>query len=131
MPARLVSLDGTGDIPIDGALLLVGRHRRCDVTLESRRVSRIHCCLLRHRDEFTVRDLGSSNGTRINGRLAGTGRLRPGDELTIAHLRYRLEADKSESAEASTLASASATARGCAGTGPTDARRGIAVSDEQ
>jgi FHA domain len=38
-----------------------------------------------------VRDLGSSNGTLINGRRLEAGRLRPGDELSIANLRYRLE----------------------------------------
>jgi pSer/pThr/pTyr-binding forkhead associated (FHA) protein len=104
MPARLISLDGTGDIPVDRAMLLVGRHPRCDVTLWSPRVSRIHCCLLRHRDEFTVRDLGSTNGTRINGRLSEAGRLRAGDELAIAHLRYRLEVDQADLTEATTLA---------------------------
>jgi hypothetical protein len=31
------------------------------------------------------------NGTRINGRLVTSGRLHPGDELSIAHLRYRLD----------------------------------------
>ncbi|MBA3313326.1 MAG: FHA domain-containing protein [Planctomycetaceae bacterium] len=38
-----------------------------------------------------VRDLGSANGTWINGRRIDEGFLRPGDELSIAHLRYRLE----------------------------------------
>ncbi len=38
-----------------------------------------------------VRDLGSTNGIRINGQRVELGRLRPGDELSIAHIRYRLE----------------------------------------
>jgi len=38
-----------------------------------------------------VRDLGSTNGIRINGQRVQIGRLRPGDELSIAHIRYRLE----------------------------------------
>jgi pSer/pThr/pTyr-binding forkhead associated (FHA) protein len=92
MPTRLVSLDGNADIPLDRALLLVGRHPRCDARLDSFRVSRLHCCLSLHRDEIVVRDLVSTNGTRINGQRAETGRLRAGDELSIAHLRYRLEA---------------------------------------
>ena len=41
--------------------------------------------------EVTVRDLGSTNGIRINGQRVERGRLRPGDELSIAHIRYRLE----------------------------------------
>ena len=40
-------------------------------------------------DVLVVRDLGSTNGIRINGRRVESGRLRLGDELSIAHLRYR------------------------------------------
>jgi pSer/pThr/pTyr-binding forkhead associated (FHA) protein len=40
-----------------------------------------------------VRDLGSTNGIRVNGMRVKTGRLRPGDELSIAHIRYRLEGE--------------------------------------
>jgi pSer/pThr/pTyr-binding forkhead associated (FHA) protein len=94
MPTRLVALDGEDDILLDRALLLIGRHPRCDVRLPSFRVSRIHCCVSRDRDAIFVRDLGSTNGIRINGRRAEIGRLGLGDELSIAHLRYRLEADQ-------------------------------------
>jgi hypothetical protein len=41
--------------------------------------------------EVLVRDLGSTNGIRINGQRVEIGRLKPGDELSIAHIRYRLE----------------------------------------
>jgi hypothetical protein len=41
--------------------------------------------------EVTVRDLGSTNGIRINGQRVERGRLRHGDELSIAHIRFRLE----------------------------------------
>jgi len=43
------------------------------------------------KDEVLVRDLGSTNGIRINGQRVEMGRLRPGDELSIAHIRYRLD----------------------------------------
>jgi len=41
--------------------------------------------------DVVVRDLGSTNGIRINGQRVELGRLRPGDELSIAHIRYRLD----------------------------------------
>ena len=91
MPLRLVCLDGHADISLDRALVVVGRHRRCDVRIASARVSRRHCCLALGRDAVLVRDLGSTNGTRINGQLVEEGVLRPGDELSIAHCRYQLE----------------------------------------
>jgi hypothetical protein len=86
-----VSLDGARDISLDQAVLLVGRHPCCDVTIESPRVSRLHCCLSRQGDRISVCDLSSVNGTRINGQRAQSGTLRAGDELSIAFLRYRLE----------------------------------------
>jgi predicted component of type VI protein secretion system len=95
MSPRLVALVAGPDILVDRAMVLVGRHSQCDFRLNSCRVSRIHCCLSRDRDEIFVRDLASTNGIRINGRWAKSGRLRPGDELSIANLRYRLEVDPS------------------------------------
>ena len=65
--------------------------RHCDTRLDSLRVSRHHCCMTQESGEVVVRDLGSTNGIRINGQRVEIGRLRPGDELSIAHIRYRLE----------------------------------------
>jgi pSer/pThr/pTyr-binding forkhead associated (FHA) protein len=91
MPLRLVCLDGHADIALDRAVVVVGRHRWCHARLASPRVSRRHCRLAVDRDGVLVRDLGSTNGTLINGRRIDRGVLRPGDELTVAHCRYRLE----------------------------------------
>jgi hypothetical protein len=41
--------------------------------------------------DLEVRDLGSTNGIRINGHRVEVGRLRLGDELSIAHIRFRLD----------------------------------------
>ena len=91
MPVRLVSLDEGPDIPLDRAMVVVGRHPQCDARLDSLRVSRHHCCMTTDHGEVIVRDLGSTNGIRINGQRVEHGRLRSGDELSIAHIRYRLE----------------------------------------
>lgn len=91
MSARLLSLDGYADIPLDRLIVVVGRHRGCDARIDSARVSRRHCCLALESDGLLVRDLGSTNGTWINGERIEVGELLPGDELSIAHLRYSLE----------------------------------------
>jgi len=91
MPPRLVALDEGPDIMLDRGMMVVGRHPGCDARLDSLRVSRHHCCMLPENDEVVVRDLGSTNGVRINGQRVETGRLKMGDELSIAHFRYRLE----------------------------------------
>ena len=91
MSNRLIALDEGPDIPLDRAMVVVGRHPQCDARLDSIRVSRRHCCMAEDHGEILVRDLGSTNGIRINGQRVESGRLRPGDELCIAHYRYRLE----------------------------------------
>jgi pSer/pThr/pTyr-binding forkhead associated (FHA) protein len=88
---RLISLDGHADITLDHFVVVVGRDRRCDVQIESFRVSRRHCCLVLDGRAVLVRDLGSTNGTRINGRCVEAGVLLPGDELSIGHCRYHLD----------------------------------------
>ena len=91
MPSRLVAIDEGSDIPLDRTMVVVGRHPQCDARLDSLRVSRHHCCMTQDKDELVVRDLGSTNGIRINGHRVESGRLRPGDELSIAHIRFRLD----------------------------------------
>jgi len=91
MPSRLVALDEGPDITLDRTIVVVGRHPACETRLDSLRVSRHHCCMTQENGEVVVRDLGSTNGIRINGQRVEMGRLRPGDELSIAHIRYRLE----------------------------------------
>jgi hypothetical protein len=91
MNARLVALDEGPDIMLNRALVVVGRHPQCDARLDSLRVSRQHCCMTEDHGDVVVRDLGSINGIRINGERVVAGRLRPGDELSIAQLRYRFE----------------------------------------
>jgi hypothetical protein len=98
MPIRLVALDEGPDIVIDRAMLIVGRHPQCDARLDSIRVSRRHCCMMQEQgsDDVIVRDLGSTNGIRINGQRVEKGTVRPGDELSIAHIRYRMEVGHAE-----------------------------------
>ncbi|GIW86087.1 MAG: hypothetical protein KatS3mg108_0411 [Isosphaeraceae bacterium] len=102
MPLRLVALDEGPDITIDRPMVIVGRHPQCDARLDSIRVSRRHCCMT-HTDNnaLFVRDLGSTNGIRINGQRVEEGRIEVGDELAIAHIRFRLD---DGSADQSTLA---------------------------
>ena len=91
MARRLIPLDEGSEIILDRPMVVVGRHPSCDVRLDSLRVSRHHCCcMVQENGEILVRDLGSTNGIRINSQRVDSGMLRPGDELSIAHIRYRL-----------------------------------------
>ena len=66
-------------------------HPECDVRLGSLRVSRRHCIITTDRGDVVVRDLGSTNGTWINGRRVAAAQIRPGDEVSIADVRYVME----------------------------------------
>ena len=85
----LCALSKGPDIAVEHAVV-VGRHPDCDTQLNSHRVSRWHCILSRDGGEVVVRDLGSRNGTWINGQRVESGRLRPGDKMAIANVFYRL-----------------------------------------
>ena len=75
MPAQLVALNDGPSILLDKPILLLGRHPECDIQIDSRKVSRRHCCIAQVHDYLVVRDLASTNGTWINGRRVVTGRL--------------------------------------------------------
>jgi pSer/pThr/pTyr-binding forkhead associated (FHA) protein len=90
MPAQLLSQNGGPNILLDKPVLLIGRHPECDIVIDSRKVSRRHCCIAQVADYLVVRDLGSTNGIRINGVRVLEGRLRADDELTIGGHNYRI-----------------------------------------
>lgn len=113
MAAFLVPLQsGACVIPLEKAILLIGRQADCDVSLTaSRKISRKHCCIAIVNDTVVVRDLGSTNGVSINGeRIEQEGRLRLGDELSIGDVRFRLQKDAQ-------LSPAAVTGRGAASSG--------------
>src|SRR5947207_5095925 len=93
MPAQLVALHDGPSILLDKPILLLGRHPECDIQIDSRKISRRHCCIAQVSDYLVVRDLGSTNGIRINGVRVVEGRLAGGDELTIGNHRYRINWD--------------------------------------
>ena len=53
-------------IPLDATVLTLGRSDRCDLVIPLEDVSREHCRIERDGDVFRVRDLASTNGTRVN-----------------------------------------------------------------
>jgi predicted component of type VI protein secretion system len=93
MPAQLVALDSGPSILLDKPILLLGRHPECDIQIDSRKISRRHCCIAQVSDYLVIRDLGSTNGIRINGMRMLEGQLNAGDELTIGNSRYRVTWD--------------------------------------
>lgn len=93
----IISGDDTGrrfEIPTGerGESLEIGRSRDCDVRLRDALVSRHHCRISREDDKLTVRDLGSKNGTRVNGELiAEEVTLEDGDRLEVGSVQIQVQ----------------------------------------
>jgi hypothetical protein len=74
----------------EGATL--GRSRRCDVMLDDPNVSRTHAEIRPRGGSWVLTDLGSTNGSRLNGRkLDGSEVLKPGDEIELGTSRLTFE----------------------------------------
>lgn len=94
MPAFLVPIDaGQCLIPLEKAILLIGRQSDCDVAItQSRKISRKHCCIAQVNNRFVVRDLGSTNGVYVNGtRIQKEANIGIGDELVIGDVHFRMQ----------------------------------------
>src|SRR6266487_6218115 len=98
MPAQLVALTEGPSILLDKPILLLGRHPECDIQIASRKISRRHCCIALVNDHLVIRDLGSTNGVRINGIKVVEGNLQANDELTIGNMRYQVKWDAAAAA---------------------------------
>jgi hypothetical protein len=88
--ARLLVEGRTEIIGSNGAVL--GRSRDSDVVLEDANVSRRHAEVRPSGGSWIVRDLGSTNGVKVNGRqIEGAQSLRPGDEIELGTCRIVFE----------------------------------------
>jgi pSer/pThr/pTyr-binding forkhead associated (FHA) protein len=77
------------EIPLMGDEFLIGRGEDCDLPLHDPEVSRHHCLIRIRHQEVAISDLGSSNGTFVNGhRLVSQVKLATGDEIVIGPFRY-------------------------------------------
>ena len=83
--------------------LVIGRSRTCDLSIEDRFLSRRHARLYREGDSWLIEDLGSRNGTFVNGRrIERPEAVRPGDVLTMSASRLELLGERSGDDSAST-----------------------------
>jgi len=71
-------------------IILVGRAPECRVLLRAADVSKHHCQIRLETGQVVVEDLGSANGTYVNGERIQTGFLQDGDELRIADHAFRV-----------------------------------------
>lgn len=95
---RLRVLTGAGagqnEIPLTRDVLVIGRASTADVRLDDTGVSRQHAEVRREGDDVVVVDLGSTNGTSVNGRGVERARLTPGDRIELGRSVLVYERDE-------------------------------------
>jgi pSer/pThr/pTyr-binding forkhead associated (FHA) protein len=96
MELKLIVLAGAKqglEIPLKKDKFLIGRAKECSLRAGSEAISRRHCAFVRKSGRWTVRDLGSRNGTYLNDtRISEEMPLSPGDEVRIGPLKFQVTA---------------------------------------
>lgn len=88
MYGELQPIGGGDPIPLLKTMLMVGRRESADIVLRFPNVSGHHCELTLVDGYWHVKDLGSSNGTKVNGVRVTEQRIAPGDKLSVAKHEY-------------------------------------------
>ncbi|MEE1825536.1 DUF1707 and FHA domain-containing protein [Streptomyces sp. BE20] len=90
---RVERLPGLSLPHVGARKLTIGRIPGSGLRLNDASVSRHHAELRREGEDWVLYDLGSTNGTHVNGyRIAGGVRVRPGDQVRFGNLEFRLAA---------------------------------------
>jgi hypothetical protein len=81
-------------MPVAASGALVGRSRECDIVLADSNVSRRHAEIRPTGAGWTIEDLGSTNGVRVNGRAAnGPTPIEAGDRIDVGTVEVRFEVE--------------------------------------
>jgi len=75
---------------------LIGRNPTTDITLLDEGISREHALILwdEDADAFSIEDLQSTNGTKVNGKRVRSATLSEGDEIQVGHTRFQFFREK-------------------------------------
>ena len=88
--AALIPLHGGEPIEVLKDMIVIGRKSDCDIPLEHKGVSKLHCVLVKTDGLLVLRDLGSTNGTRVNGTRVRRAALLPNDKVSFANFHFRV-----------------------------------------
>jgi pSer/pThr/pTyr-binding forkhead associated (FHA) protein len=88
---ELVPEGGGDNIPLIREVLTIGRRESCDICLRLPNVSGLHCELSFKDGFWCIKDMGSTNGVKVNGIRVPKKLLNPGEKITIAKKTYTIE----------------------------------------
>jgi predicted component of type VI protein secretion system len=90
MKAELVPENGDPPIPVDRDLMVVGRRDYCDIVIDHSSLSKRHCVLIKTDGLLVIRDLISTNGTKVKGQKIRWAALLPDDRITLGSYKLRV-----------------------------------------
>ena len=96
MQVVLVMFRGEGErrsFSIVHDVTVIGRREDCDFRIPLGEISRKHCRLIKDGDTLRAEDLGSSNGTYVNGERVQEAQLAPGDTLKVGSVLFVVQID--------------------------------------
>jgi pSer/pThr/pTyr-binding forkhead associated (FHA) protein len=79
------------EVAVDRDWMVIGRGRGADIVIAEPTMSRAHAAIGYDGASFFVQDLGSTNGTRLNGEKEDKAGLKSGDEIQLGKLLLRVE----------------------------------------
>jgi len=79
--------------PLSSGVTVIGRRHDCDLRIPLMSVSRRHCQLNRDEGVLKIRDLGSHNGTYLNGKRIDEAVIQAGDYIEVGPLKFVLQID--------------------------------------
>jgi pSer/pThr/pTyr-binding forkhead associated (FHA) protein len=90
MLGKLIPCGGGVPVPLGKPTQVIGRSRDCDIVIACASVSGRHCEMQLREGAWWVRDLGSKNGTAVNGIKGAEQRVGPDDVLSVGRQRFVL-----------------------------------------
>ena len=108
--AALIGMSGDvkgKTFPIDRDAMTIGRSKDNTICIDNPTVSGHHCSIIRDGERFVLRDLESTNGTRLNAKdVKGESKLRPKDLVQVGSVEFMFDAEMIDAVETHSYAEA-------------------------
>jgi pSer/pThr/pTyr-binding forkhead associated (FHA) protein len=90
MKAELIPADGGAPIPITRDVTVLGRREYCDIQIDDPSLSKRHCVLVKTDGLLVIRDLATTNGTKVKGQKIRWAALLPEDKISLGGIKFKV-----------------------------------------
>ena len=90
MKAELIPADGGPPIPITKDVTVLGRREFCDIRVDDPSLSKRHCILVKTDGLLVIRDLATTNGTKVKGQKIRWAALLPEDRIAFGGVKFKV-----------------------------------------